>query len=147
MFVGNCLGEGKPKKAKTYANLITAYTFVVCLICASLLVLYQEWIALLFTNQPDLLQLVTSNYKYVAIFLVIHGIGMSLGGSLRGMGKQSIATKLVFAGFFLVGHPISLVLCFYFDMGMMGITYGFMAGSFTMGLLFYIVINFFSNWE
>lgn len=112
VFVGNCLGEGRPHKAKHYANLITGYTFLVCAICASLLVIYKDWVALLFTNQPDLLHLVKTNYKWMAVFLVIHGIGMCLGGSLRGMGKQSIATWLVFAGFFVVGHPLSLFFCF-----------------------------------
>ncbi len=89
----------------------------------------------------------TSNFKYVAIFLIVHGIGMSLGGALRGMGKQNIATRMVFAGFFLIGHPLSIVFCFYAGLGMVGITYGFIIGSFTMGLLFYITITCFSDWE
>ena len=54
----------------------------------------------------------TDNYKLVAVFLVIHGIGMATGGALRGMGKQSIATKLVFAGFYFIGHPASILFCF-----------------------------------
>lgn len=147
VFVGSCLGEGQPKKAKTYANMVTGYCFVVCATCAALLVIFQDWVASLFTNQPDLLAIVTSNYKWCAVFLVIHAVGMSLGGALRGMGLQSVATKLVFAGFFLIAHPISLLLCFYFDLGMVGITYGFIAGSFSMGLFFYITIAFFCNWE
>ena len=54
---------------------------------------------------------------------------------------------MVFAGFYLVGIPISLLLCFYFDMGMKGISIGFICGSATMGLLFYITIAGFCNWE
>jgi Na+-driven multidrug efflux pump len=42
---------------------------------------------LLFTNQPELLSIVSNNYKWIAMFLMIHGVGMSLGGALRGMGK------------------------------------------------------------
>jgi len=71
---------------------------------------------------------------------------MSIGGALRGMGKQSIASKLVFAGFFLVGHPLSYLLCFYFDLGMVGITYGFICGSATMAILFYIRLCF-CDWK
>jgi len=41
----------------------------------------------LFTNDPDLFRLVTENFKWMAFFLLIHGVGMSLGGALRGMGK------------------------------------------------------------
>ena len=59
VFVGNSLGEGKPKKAKVYMEMITVYTFLVLAVCSSLLVLYKDWIALLFTNQPELLSVVT----------------------------------------------------------------------------------------
>jgi multidrug resistance protein, MATE family len=147
VFVGNCLGEGKPKKARTYSNMITLYTFIVCAFCATLLILYKDAIALLFTNQAELLSFVTAYYPLCAIFLVVHGIGMALGGALRGMGKQSVATRMVFAGFFIVGHPISLLLCFYFQMGMVGITYGFICGSASMGLLYYVTITFFCDWD
>jgi MATE family multidrug resistance protein len=147
VFVGNCLGEGKPQKAKTYQWLITVYTFVACAVCSSLLVIYKEWVASLFTNDPDLFRLVTENSKYMGLFVLIHGIGMSLGGALRGMGKQNIATRMVFAGFYLIGHPISIILCFYAGLGMVGITYGFICGSLSMGILFYITIACFSDWE
>jgi MATE family multidrug resistance protein len=147
VFVGNCLGEGKPSKAKVYQTLITAYTFVACAIFSALLIFYKEWVASLFTNDPDLLRVVTENFPLIGIFLIVHGIGMSYGGALRGMGKQSIATRMVFAGFYLIGHPISLILCFYFDLGMRGLTYGFICGSFSMGAFFYITGTCFSNWE
>jgi MATE family multidrug resistance protein len=83
----------------------------------------------------------------MALFLIIHGIGMSLGGALRGMGKQNIATRMVFAGFYLIGHPIYIILCLYAGLGMVGITYGFIVGSTSMGVLFYITISCFSDWE
>jgi Na+-driven multidrug efflux pump len=54
---------------------------------------------------------------------------------------------MVFAGFFLIGHPISIILCFYAGLGMVGITYGFICGSLSMGVLFYITIACFSDWE
>lgn len=91
--------------------------------------------------------MVTYNYKFVAIFLVIHGIGMSFGGALRGMGKQSIATRLVFAAFFLIGHPMSAIFCFYYDLGLPGITIGFTCGSIAMGVFFYITLKVFCDWE
>ncbi len=147
VFVGNCLGEGKPRKAKVYQWMITSYTFVVCAIFAALMLMYKEWVAALFTNDAQLLSTVIGHLKWIALFLVVHGIGMSLGGALRGMGKQSVATSLIFAGFFLIGHPLSIILCFYVGLGMTGITFGFITGSLSMGLLIYISITCFSDWE
>lgn len=54
---------------------------------------------------------------------------------------------MVFAGFYFVGHPMSILLCFYFDLGMMGLTLGFIAGSFTMGVLFYYTLVARCDWE
>jgi len=141
------MGEGKPKAARIYLYLITAYTTVTLAICSLLLVFLKDTVALLFTNSPELLPIVAENYRYIAIFLVIHGVGMSLGGALRGFGRQGIATKLVFLAFFLVGHPMSAVLCFYFNIGLPGITLGFTIGSISMAILFNITITFFCDWE
>ena len=87
VFVGNCMGQGKPRKAKEYSKLLVLYTFLCLTVVCSLLLLFKERVAQLFTNQPDLLAIVTANYQWVALFLIVHGIGMSLGGALRGMGK------------------------------------------------------------
>jgi len=81
------MGEGNAKKGKTYTKLIVFYTFLVCLFCAIFLVIFSETVAKIFTNNEELLVLTTQNYKYAAVFLVIHGLGMSTGGGLRGIGK------------------------------------------------------------
>ena len=67
--------------------MITSYTFIICAIFSALLVLYKEWVAALFTNDLQLLTTVIGHLKWIALFLTVHGIGMSLGGALRGMGK------------------------------------------------------------
>jgi Na+-driven multidrug efflux pump len=72
---------------------------------------------------------------------------MSIGGALRGMGKQSNATKCVFAGFYFIGHPTSIMLGLYFGLGLPGLLMGFTVGSFSMGILFYMSLTFFTNWD
>jgi Na+-driven multidrug efflux pump len=47
---------------------------------------------------------------------------------------------MIFAGFYFVGHPLSVLLCFVFDLGMKGLTIGFICGSATMGILFYYAL-------
>ena len=67
--------------------MITVYTFVICAIFSALMIFYKEWVAALFTNDPLLSSTVVGHLKWIALFLTVHGIGMSLGGALRGMGK------------------------------------------------------------
>lgn len=137
VFIGKSMGEGKAIKAKSYTILITFCTFIALLVFSSFLWYFRENVASIFTNQKDLLDMTSENFKYIAVFLVIHGIGMSIGGALRGMGKQSVATKMVFVGFYLVGHPLSVLFGFYFEMGLSGLILGFICGSVAMGILFY----------
>jgi multidrug resistance protein, MATE family len=68
-------------------------------------------------------------------------------GKLRGMGKQTIATILIFISFYFVGNPISVFLGFYKGLGLSGITIGFISGSLTMGILIFITITWVSDWE
>ena len=42
---------------------------------------------------------------------------------------------------------MSAILCFYFNIGLPGITLGFTIGSISMAVLFYITITFFCDWE
>lgn len=50
VFIGNCMGEGKPKKARVYLQLITLYTFITLAVCSTLLEVFKVWVALIFTN-------------------------------------------------------------------------------------------------
>jgi multidrug resistance protein, MATE family len=68
-------------------------------------------------------------------------------GALRGMGKQTISTILIFISFYFVGNPISVFLGFYKGLGLSGITIGFISGSLTMGILIFITITWVSDWE
>ncbi|CDW80126.1 multidrug and toxin extrusion protein 2-like [Stylonychia lemnae] len=147
VFVGKSMGEGNAKKGQTYTKLIVIYTFLICILCSVCLVYFNETIARIFTNNDQLLAMTIENYKYIAIFLIVHGIGMSVGGGLRGIGKQSVATWLIFAGFFLFGHPVSVLLGFYFDLGMKGLIFGFCIGSFAMGFFYLINLVFLTDWQ
>ena len=81
------MGEGKARRAKIYTKLIVFYTFVILFVLSILLYIFRHSVALFFTNQPELLELTTQNYKMISLFLIVHGIGMAAGGALRGMGK------------------------------------------------------------
>lgn len=99
-----------------------------------------------FTNQEALIEPVSENFPWVSLFVIIHTVTMTLGGSLRGLGKQLRATALVFFGLYIVGNPLSAVFCFYLEMGLKGIILGFTVGSATIMLLFYVTLTYFCDW-
>ena len=81
------MGQGRGAKALAYTKLITLYTTGCLLIISLLLILFSEQTALIFTSDPELVLTVSTHYKYMALFLVIHGAGQVFGGALKGMGK------------------------------------------------------------
>jgi MATE family multidrug resistance protein len=87
VFVGKSMGEGSGKRALIYTKLITLYTFLSLIIVCTLLIVFRYDVATFFTDQPELIQMVGDNYCWMALFLMIHGVGLSLAGALRGMGK------------------------------------------------------------
>jgi Na+-driven multidrug efflux pump len=54
---------------------------------------------------------------------------------------------MVFLGFYFVGHPMSVLFGFYFELGITGLLLGFICGSFAMGLLFYFALTVRCDWE
>jgi len=87
VFVGKSMGEGSAKRAKTYMKLIVGYTFIVMAVLAVFLYFFRMNVSLIFTDQEVLLNLTSDNFRFIALFMIVHGIGMSIGGALRGMGK------------------------------------------------------------
>eukprot|EP00347_Sterkiella_histriomuscorum_P003598 403363675 len=147
VFVGKSMGEGDHKKAIKYQILVNSLNFVVLIFICIICIINSKGVASIFTNQQDLLNTVSDNMKYCILFLFIHGIVNVLLGSLKGIGKQALGSALILLGFYVIGNPASLLLCFYFDFGMGGLFLGFCCGSVTIGVLILIVIFKFTNWR
>ena len=47
----------------------------------------------------------------------------------------------------MFGHPTSVLLAFYFDLGFNGLIFGFCVGSIAMGLFYAINLTFLTDWE
>lgn len=83
----------------------------------------------------------------MALLGVVHCIAIVLGGVMRGLGKSSMATLLVFLSFYLIGQPLGMVYTFVLDMGVTGLIFGFLTGSTTLTFFFYLNLTCFSDWN
>ncbi|CDW85568.1 na+-driven multidrug efflux pump [Stylonychia lemnae] len=50
-------------------------------------------------------------------------------------------------GFYLVGNPMSMVLCFYFKLGIKGLLLGFGCGSISIAIMMIVYLKFFTDWQ
>jgi Na+-driven multidrug efflux pump len=81
------MGENAPERAVIYTKLIVFYTFVILSILSACWYIFRFNVAYFFTDQPELLEIVSDNTIWFALFLVVHGLGMSVCGALRGIGQ------------------------------------------------------------
>jgi MATE family multidrug resistance protein len=135
------MGEGNVRKAKEYGKVIAIYNFIGVFTICLLLAVFSEEAASFFTNNTELMMSTAVSYKYIALYLLCYGIALSMGGILRGLGKQHTATVLVFIAFFCIGHPTAITLAFYQDMEMIGLLYGLIAASVALILLYSIILS------
>ncbi|CDW85998.1 transparent testa 12 protein [Stylonychia lemnae] len=50
-------------------------------------------------------------------------------------------------GFYIVGNPMSLVLCFYAKLGIKGLLLGFCCGSISIAIMMIVYLQFFTDWQ
>lgn len=75
-------------------------------------VIFRYSIPLLFTEDPDVIELVAVVIPVVALMQIIDGMAAGAGGILRGIGKQSMGGPANLFAYYVVSLPCSIALAF-----------------------------------
>jgi len=125
ILIGNSLGKGWDFSAKKVARY-TLYLAVGAEIVNGIsLTVLRDYLSLLFTNDPEVIELASSIFPIAAGYQLFDGLATVSGGILRGCGKQKIGALIYFFGYMLFGLPVSAALAFKTDMGLFGMWLGF----------------------
>lgn len=144
--VGMALGAGDIEQAKTSAKVVLYCTAFCCLLVSCTLLALKNVIGYIFTNDRDIVTLVS---KLVLIFAPVHlsdGINIACDGVLRGTGKQKIGAVATFCSYYLIGIPVGLSLMFPAKLGIMGLWSGFLLPMLLQNFI-YIPYIFRMNWR
>lgn len=87
--VGNLLGGGLGRAAKISCDVALTMAAIISLLSAAALFLFRRRWGLLFTNDHDVVLLVSEVLPLLAFFEIFDCLGAIAGGILRGMGRQS----------------------------------------------------------
>ena len=87
VLVGKSMGEGSGKRALSYANITVGMAFIASVIISVSWYQMRDKVAYFFTDQEELIEIISDNTLYCCIYYVIHGTGLALSGALRGMGR------------------------------------------------------------
>ncbi|XP_074518239.1 multidrug and toxin extrusion protein 1-like [Halichoeres trimaculatus] len=122
--VGNALGAGDTKQAKLSAKLTIFCAGSVSVCLAIIVGGLKHYISYVFTCDEQIRGRVADVMSLYAPFIVLDAIFASLGGIIRGAGKQKIGAICSIFGYYFVGFPIGVPLMFAAKMGIKGLWTG-----------------------
>ncbi len=108
--VGQALGAGRPHQARFASNcgILTAMTASV--LAAILMLVAPEFIARIYSNDPQVIHLAASLMLYAALFQLSDGMQAAAAGALRGYKDTRWPMVLVVISYWMIGLPLGYVL-------------------------------------
>jgi MATE family multidrug resistance protein len=126
--VGNAVGR-QDYSAARYAGMIGLIIVLVYnTMSATFILLFPEWIVLLYTDDPEVIALASGLLFYAAIFQYPDGLHICAGGALRGLKDTRVPMIYAVISFWLVGLPAGYYLTFHREMGPAGMWIGMILG-------------------
>jgi multidrug resistance protein, MATE family len=137
--VGHAVGAGdRPRAAAAGWTAILLATLV--MVASGLtFVLIPEQLIGLFSTDPRVLSVGTSLLLLAAIFQLFDGIQGVITGTLRGLGNTRIAMNVNLVAHWLLGLPVSYLLCFVAGWGVWGLWIGLSLGLIVTGVILFWV--------
>lgn len=126
--VGHAVGAGDAAEAQMRGRLAIGAGFVFSLVSATLMALFPEAIARLYTDDREVVALAARLLGFAAAFQVFDCLQASANGALRGLKDTRGPMRITIAAYWLVGMPLALVAGFTLGLGPTGLWWGLIAG-------------------
>ncbi|CCC11817.1 hypothetical protein SMACR_04799 [Sordaria macrospora] len=144
--VANLIGAKLVDAAKTSARVTVVGGVLVGLFNVTLLSVFRNQIALLFTQDPEVIKLVAQTLPVCAIMQLFDGMAAVSHGLLRGIGRQEIGGYVNLIAYYVVALPISFGLGFGLGWNLVGLWMGVTFGLLLVSLVEYWFI-WYSDWD
>ena len=144
--VGNALGANLAQKARLISMVAYLITAGIAVFNSITLFIGRNMFGLLFSSDPEVVQLVSEVVSLAVWFQLVDGIAGVGGGILRGSGRQKFGAWINLGGYYVLGLPLGVIAAFKLDFGLSGLWAGL-----TFSLLFcascimFIVMK--TDWE
>ena len=133
--VGQALGRGDPAAASRsgWTGIALSAAFMAC--CGVLLLVFPRAIGRAYTTDAAVVRSAVSLLAVGAAFQLFDGIQVCATGALRGAGDTRTPMLCHLVGYWFVGLPIGVVLCFPFGRGAVGIWLGLCTALVLIGIV------------
>jgi MATE family multidrug resistance protein len=135
VLVGHGVGAGDPLRARRAASagLVTGAGFM--LVSAALFIGVPGLLARIYTSDLAVVAMAATLIPIAGVFQVFDGLQVVALGVLRGVGDTRAPMVINVMGFWLLGFPASLALCFWIGLGATGLWWGLVVGLAAVALL------------
>lgn len=126
--VGYEVGAKRFKDAKHYSYLGISLGIILGAIASILLFIFNKQIGMFYTNERDVLELISQFLMYAIFFQMSDAVGAPIQGALRGYKDVNVAFLLAFISFWVIGLPLGYVLANYTSYEAFGYWIGLICG-------------------
>ncbi|KAL0044914.1 hypothetical protein WJX82_001888 [Trebouxia sp. C0006] len=138
--VSNELGASRPRFA-SHASSVSLCLDVVCTLgVGALIFLFRHQWGLLFSNDAQLSHLIAEILVILSGYVIVDGLSVVLGGVVKGVGKQALATPFVFFSYYAVGLPLAALFGFHLKWGVKGLCLGMLLGTAVHATCFFFLV-------
>lgn len=126
--VGFEVGAKRFKDAKTYSYLGISIAVILGVFASIILFIFNKQVGMLYTNEPDVLELITHFLIYAIFFQMSDSIGTPIQGALRGYKDVNVTFLVAVISFWIVGLPLGYALANLTELQAFGYWVGLISG-------------------
>eukprot|EP00300_Choanocystis_sp_HF-7_P043199 c9798_g1_i1.p1 GENE.c9798_g1_i1~~c9798_g1_i1.p1 ORF type:complete len:465 (+),score=108.71 c9798_g1_i1:123-1517(+) len=142
--VGNKIGANRPLEARLTARVSLAITFALTVLVSIVMISLRNVFPRIYTSDEDVVALASRLAVIAALFQIGDGVQCSSSATLRGVGKQSVASAINLVGYWVLGVPVGASLAFATDaLGVAGLWWGYAVGLICTALFgtFFVLVK------
>lgn len=137
-LTGQSLGRKRPDMARTYMTKTLWLCHITSLAVALLLFFGGGLMARLFTQEPEIIDMVAMVLKIIAVVNIISNARFVYNSALRGAGDAGFTAKTTFLGILICRPVVAYTLVNFFHMGLAGVWIALSSDAILCFILAYI---------
>lgn len=126
--IANASGAGNRQALRQRAIGGMIFAGSLMSISALVMTLFAREIAMLYSDNPEVIAISAGILAVIAIFQVFDGIQVCASGVLRGLQDTKIAMIYAFIGYWVIGFPMGIFCAYYLNYGIRGLWAGVVCG-------------------
>ncbi|MCG7334503.1 MATE family efflux transporter [Sporosarcina sp. ACRSM] len=128
ILVGQAVGAGQFRDAKQYSFLAVGLAVAFSILSISILLVFRESIASLYTTDIHIIGLATHFLIYAALFQLSDAVQAPVQGALRGYKDVNMTFLMAIISYWVLGLPIGYLMATFTELGPYGYWIGLIAG-------------------